>query len=401
MSNQFNDNGNRPSQPTRMDRRRVQAEKETLLKKKHPITKVFALVLVMLTIIGSAYALRLLSQTKNALNTTYSPIAGKKASGEIGKRESFSILLMGADTGGEGRTYKGNSDTMIVATVNPKDKKVQLFSIPRDTFASIEVPKSYKNYDSVTGTNNTVLQKINSAYSMGSEALAISTIKKQLDIPIDYYMRVDFKSLTKIVDSVGGIDVDVPFTFTSAYTGGQTFTKGEMHLNGENALAYSRMRHEDPEGDYGRQKRQRQVIQAILKKLLSTETLANYQKVLNSLSGSLKTDVTYEDMTVLASDYRTAAKNIDSDYLHGYSTRVVYSNFPNGLSVEVPSTEELQRISDKIRKNLGMDIKTLDTPVTRQNTLNEENGFVFGSGSEQTYHIYSTTTERKTYPKFV
>ena len=94
------------------------------------------------------------------------------------------------------------------------------------------------------------------------------------------------EGLQKIVDAVGGVDVNVPFTWTDANTGGQTFKKGKAHLNGELALAYARMRDEDPEGDYGRQKRQQEVINQIVKHLMSVKSLTNYQKVMDSLSSA-------------------------------------------------------------------------------------------------------------------
>lgn len=398
MSNQFNDNSS--TQPTRMDRRRVQTEKKNQIKKKHPLRKIITVFITMILLIGSAYTLRLLTQTKNALNGTYEAIPGKEISKKIANRESFSILLVGADTGGEGRTSRGNSDTMIIATVNPKKNKIQMFSIPRDTLASIKVPSSDSSYDKVTSTDGTVLQKINSAYNMGTEGLTMKTVEKQLNIPIDYYMRVNFASMQKIVDGIGGIDVDVPFTFVSHATGNQKFVKGRRHLNGYMTLIYSRMRHEDPEGDYGRQKRQRQVITAIVKKILSADTLTHYQKVLNSVSGSLKTDITYDDMTVLASDYRSSAKDMESDYVHGYSATIPYANYPSGLSVEIPSTKELQRVSNKIRKNLGLKKETLNSPITEQNELNIQNGFSFESGdSKQIYRIYSNGV--KTLPYYI
>lgn len=96
--------------------------------------------------------------------------------------------------------------------------------------------------------------------------MAINTVTKLVNVPISYYLTINMGALEKVVDAVGGVDVQVPFSFTSSKTGGQHFTKGGMHLNGNMALAYARMRYEDPKGDYGRQQRQQQVIKAILKK---------------------------------------------------------------------------------------------------------------------------------------
>ncbi|MGR3742477.1 LCP family protein [Companilactobacillus sp. DQM5] len=382
MANQFRGEGPRVS---RTETKKREKEKRN---GKNVILRVIGLFFVLTLFVSGAYVLRLLSQTQNALNNTYSPLSSKDVSKKISEKKPFSILLVGADTGGLGRTDRGNSDTLILTTVNPKKNKVKMISIPRDTLAEIEVPQSYQNSET-SQLDGYALQKINSAYSMGGLPLSMKTVEKNLNVPIDYYMMVNFSSLQKIVDGIGGIDVDVPFTFTSPATGGQHFEKGKAHLNGEYALAYSRMRHEDPQGDYGRQKRQRQVIQAIVKKLLSANTLTKYQKILNSVSGSMKTDLTFDDMTTLAQSYRSAGKHMDSDFIQGNSTSVIYEKYPSGLSVEVPSNEELQRVSDEARTSLGMKKETLKTEVMRQNKLNEQNGFVFGSGVDQVYKLYS------------
>ncbi|MDO1604974.1 LCP family protein [Lactobacillus sp. YT155] len=380
MSNQYQND------EPRMSRSQKLQEGKKRRSRKGVIFKVSLLFLTIMLFTVGAYAVRLLSQTQNALGNSYQQVAGKSVSKKISQNKPFSILLIGADTGGMGRTDQGNSDTLILATVNPKKKETKLISIPRDTLTEIKIPTKFASEGSAS-LNGYTIQKVNSAYSMGGLSLAIKTVERQLNVPVDYYMMVNFSSLTKIVNGIGGITVDVPFTFTSRATGGQYFKKGKMFLTGDKALAYARMRHEDPEGDYGRQKRQRQVIEAIIQKLLSANTLTKYQKVLNSISGSMKTDLTFDDMTTLASSYRGAANNMKSDYVHGNSVTLPYSNYPSGLSVEIPSTEELQRVSDMARKQLGLETRTLDTEMTRQNELNEENGFVFGGYGQ--YHIYS------------
>lgn len=384
MANQNNDVP-RYSRVQRNDQLNKIKKKE--LKQTHPFFKTIIMAFVMVLFLASAYGFRLLSQTQNALNSSYEPLEGQTHSSKILRHRPISILLLGADTGGLGRNDQGNSDTLILATINPTTKKAQLVSIPRDTLTEIEVPMD--TAQETIGAGNTVLQKINSAYNMGGENLTISTIEKQLNIPIDYYMRVNFASLQKIVDGVGGIDINVPFSFMDPESGGHQFNKGMMHLNGSQALDYSRMRHKDPEGDYGRQKRQRQVIEAILKKTMSVGTLTHYQDVLNSVSDSMKTDMTFNDMMILAATYRGAANHMKSDYLHGHGTFISYSNFPDGLSVEVPSNKEMQRVSDEIRSNLGYDQEDLTNEIIRQNKLNIARGFNFKDPENQQYTLFN------------
>ncbi|MBL3530586.1 LCP family protein [Companilactobacillus zhachilii] len=351
-------------------------------KIKHPFLKILGLVfLVMLFVMGS-YGFRLYAQTQNSMGKTYKALDGKKISTRIRDQKPVSILLLGVDTTDNGirdteKNYRGNSDTMIVVTVNPKTNKTTMMSIPRDSMSQI-----WKSE-----TNNTKkIQKINSAYNIGNEESSVATTEKFLNIPIDYYVKVDFNSLTQIVNAVGGVDVDVPFSFSYGDTGQKEshFKKGKMHLNGKQALDYSRMRYEDPKGDYGRQLRQRQVITAIIKSAASAKTFTRYQKVLDSISSSMTTNLSFTDMQSMFLNYRGAAANIGSDHVQGYGSMI------NGSSYEVIPTKELQRASSKLRKQLGLSEEELDNEETRLNTLNEDNGFSFKSeNSNQNYTIFT------------
>ena len=351
-------------------------------KIKRPFVKILGLVFLVMIFVMGAYGFRLYAQAQNSLGKTYKAIDGKKVSTRINDKKPISILLLGVDTTDNGvrdteTNYRGNSDTMIVVTVNPKTNKTTMVSVPRDTMAQI-----WKS-----STNNTKkIQKINSAYNIGNEGSAVATTEKLLNIPIDYYVKVDFNSLKQIVNAVGGVDVNVPFSFSYGDTGEKEshFKKGKMHLNGKQALDYSRMRYEDPEGDYGRQKRQRQVITAIIKSAASANTFTHYQKVLNSISSSMTTNLSFSDMQSVFFNYRGAAKNIDSDHVQGYGSMI------EGSSYEVAPTKELRRVSNKLRKQLGLSEEQLNNEETRLNTLNEARGFSFDSGTaNQNYTIFT------------
>ena len=123
-------------------------------------------------------------------------------------------------------------------------KKAQLLSIPRDTYTEIVGMKTY--------------DKINHAYAYGQAKMAINSVEKLFDTNIDFYMEINMSGLMEFVDAVGGIEVTSPLTFTYE---GRSFEEGKTELlDGESALRFARMRYDDPEGDYGRQKRQRIVI---------------------------------------------------------------------------------------------------------------------------------------------
>lgn len=349
---------------------------------KRPFVKILGLVFLVMIFVMGAYGFRLYAQTQSSMGKTYRPLDGKKVSNRINNKKPVSILLLGVDTTDDGvrdaeKDYRGNSDTMIVVTVNPDTNKTTMMSVPRDSMAQIW--KSSSN-------NTRKIQKINSAYNIGNEESAVATTEKFLNIPIDYYVKVDFNSLTQIVNAVGGVDVDVPFSFSYGDTGQKEshFKKGKMHLNGKQALDYSRMRYEDPKGDYGRQLRQRQVITAIIKSAASAKTFTRYQKVLDSISSSMTTNLSFSDMQSMFLNYRGAAKSIGSDHVQGYGSMI------NGSSYEVIPSKELRRASNKLRKQLGLSEEDLDNEETRLNTLNEDNGFSFDSGNQnQNYTIFT------------
>jgi len=377
-----NNNNNNMSRERRQRTRNSALASNNNGKIKRPFLKIIGLVFLVMIFVTGAYGFRLYAQAQNSLGKTYKALDGKKISTRISDKKPISILLLGVDTTDNGvrdteTNYRGNSDTMIVVTVNPKTNKTTMMSVPRDSMSQI-----WKS-----STNNTrKIQKINAAYNVGNEESSVATTEKFLNIPIDYYVKVDFNSLKQIVNAVGGVDVKVPFSFSYGDTGEKEshFTKGKMHLNGKQALDYSRMRYEDPNGDYGRQLRQRQVITAIIKSAASAKTFTHYQKVLDSISSSMTTNLSFGDMQSVFFNYRRAAKNIDSDHVQGYGSMI------NGSSYEVIPTKELKRASNKLRKQLGLSEEELDNEETRLNTLNEDRGFSFKSENQnQNYTIFT------------
>lgn len=365
---------------SRSEHQRMKNEKQPLHRpqhKRHRGLKIGLLIFVLVIFVGAGYGIHLYRQTKNALDKTYSSVDAKKeakTSKLIAASDPLGILLLGTDTGSGGRTEKnGNSDTIIVATVNPKTKKTSLTSIPRDTLAQI------------IGEDSFDFRKINSANNIGGAKMALDSVSKLINVPLTYYVRVNMAGLKQIVNAVGGVDVTVPFDFES---NNSTFTKGKMHLNGRQALDYAQMRYEDPEGDYGRQKRQRAVITSLVKSAMSAGTLANFKDLLEAVSDNMETNFTSEQMIDIFQSYRHAGKKISSDYLHGVSA------YADSASVQIASTSELQRISDAIRHELGLERETVDNATTKENKLNEQNGFIFQNPQvEQEFTVYSQLSD--------
>lgn len=303
----------------------------------HHRVRNFFIWLIAILIVGAggyvAYAWHKLSETSKVIYKTSGAPKLRNASQVISKKKPVSILLLGTDTGALGRSYKGRTDTIMIMTINPKTNKTTIVSLPRDM--KVNLP-DYAKYSPA---------KVNAAYTYGGTKETISTVQKYLNVPIDYYLLVNMGGLEKAIDKVGGVDVKSPLTFTF---NGSSFTKGETtHMSGKTALNFSRMRHEDPQGDYGRQTRQRLVISALLKKSVSYKTVLN-DGFLMAISDEMQTDLTRSDMVGLALNYRAAGKNTKSDHAQGVGEML------GGQSFEVVSATERARVSNELRSNLGL-----------------------------------------------
>jgi cell envelope-related function transcriptional attenuator common domain len=302
-----------------------------LLKRIFRILLVSSVVIVLsLTVIG----IKVFHDIRTTADDTYETVERRSAPTNtrqihLSNQEPMSILLLGIDTGDLGRTEQGRSDTMIVATLNPTTSKSTLVSLPRDTYTNIVGQHTY--------------DKMNHAYAFGGAAMSMDTVEQLLNTPINHYVTINMRGIKELVDAVGGIDVMNTSEFTYEST---TFHEGKQGLTGEQSLKYIRMRYDDPKGDYGRQERQRQVIMAITKKMLSMNGLTSYRSILNVLGENVKTDLTFNDMKTLASGYRSALLNIKSDQMKGEGF------MKDGISYQRIDASELSRVQEELNSEL-------------------------------------------------
>ena len=303
--------------------------------------KIFLIIftIVAVLVIGViGVAVKLYFDVSNSVQETYQSVERDREDRlrendvDLSQQESFSVLLMGIDTGDLGRVEQGRSDTMMVATISPQDNQTTVVSIGRDSYVDI------------VGHGTT--DKINHAYAFGGPAMAMNTVEKFLDIPIDHYVSINMAGLKELVDAVGGIEVDNEITFSQD---GFDFAIGRTSLNGEQALAYSRMRYEDPNGDYGRQERQRKIVEGIVKKVLSLDGITQYQTILNAVEQNMKTDMSFDDMRTLAFNYRSAFQTIKQDQLQGEGF------MQDGISYQRVSDEELARVQKELKAQLNLE----------------------------------------------
>ena len=191
----------------------------------------------------------------------------------------FNVYISGIDTSGR-ISNVSRSDANIIATINTKTHEVLLTSIPRDYYVTLHSKKAKDKltHSGIYGVNET-----------------ITTVEDLLDIDINYYVRVNFTTLIKVVDTLGGVDVYSDYNFSR---GGYSFKKGYNHINGDAALVFSRERYSFSEGDNQRVKNQQHVIEAIIKKALSSAILTKYTSILNSLEGSFQTNINQDEISL-------------------------------------------------------------------------------------------------------
>lgn len=252
----------------------------------------------LLLLFGSGgYVYQKASQTMKEVQVQVPVKASVETEKAVEQKKGLSFLLLGVD---QRKNETGRSDTIIVVTIDPKTNKSQMISIPRDLKTEIIG----------NGSND----KINHAYAFGGPQMALDTVSHLLDIRIDYFAEINLDGFTDLVNAVDGVTVENDINF-SYYE--MQFPKGELSLNGKEALAYARMRYDDPRGDFGRQIRQRQVVQAVADKVTEDFSIRRFNAVLEALGKNVKTNVPFSVARTVATDYRDALRNVETLSLEG------------------------------------------------------------------------------------
>lgn len=266
--------------------------------------------------------------------------------------EPFTIYISGIDVYGDIETVS-RSDVNILMTVNPKTKQVLLTSIPRDFYVQLHGTSGYK--DKLTHAGN---------YGIN---MSIDTIEDLLNIDINYYIRVNFTTLEKLIDAIGGVDVYSEYSFVS-YIDNYKFYQGYNHMNGKQALAFSRERKSLPAGDMDRGKNQEAVIEAIIRKITNKDVIYKYSKILNSMKGTFQTNITDNDITKIIKKeleniggWNITSNNLDGtgsyDYTYSYSSQKLYVTIPNQDSIN-----NAVNLINKVKNDEKLDSSYSDNP---------------------------------------
>lgn len=311
--------------------------------------------------------------------------------------EPFTVLVLGVDS----ESQKGlnpnaafNGDTLMLITFNPNTLSATMFSIPRDMYVPI-------------ACNGNRYNKINSAAAYGTTCV-INTVKNLTDVDIDYFVKVNFKGVVDLVDSLGGIDVDVEkpdFDYDKAHKGlvceqdsqrrfGENLVciePGEnVHLNGEQALAYARCRHLYLLSDIARNKHQQAIMEAVAKKVVNVSNFSDFEHLLDTISNNIATNM---QTNQILSFYQTIKNMLinslkGEDFISIQKTYLEYYSLPVYLPSAGMTTSalgyypgSLKAITKAMKENLNIiPIETIKTIEYDYNEDLEYSSDVIGKG---------------------
>ncbi len=292
----------------------------------------WAILFIIVAIIGW-YLVSLIMAYNNATTGNDSGNEALKQNAQ-GKYNPINVLLLG--------TNANLSDSIIVASIDPETKTVSMLSVPRDLYiddaeyGKLKINEVHSYAESAGGKTK----------GNGAKKLK-EVVSEKLGIPIHYFVRVDFDGFKKIVDSIGGIDITVESTLNDTEypcdndptkSCGFTIKAGQQHMNGTTALKYTRCRKGNCGSDFGRAKRQQEVISAIRTKALSAQVLANPKKVtdlISALGTHILMDFSATEMTQAISVARALGNPTMRTYVFS-EDNLVKGAMVNGKSYQVP-----------------------------------------------------------------
>lgn len=301
-----------------------------------------ALVLIVVPIV---YATLLFKTSQDAFESSQdsknanrqSNLRDKKVNPE---KQPISILFLGIDDN-DGRRKKGQdaehsrSDAMILTTFNQNKHQIRMLSIPRDTISYI--PK-VGYYD-----------KITHAHAYGGPIASMDSVEATMNVPVDYYVRINMKAFVEAVNELGGIYYDVPYDLNEPNTddtGKIKIKKGYQKLNGDEALAVARTRHHD--SDLKRGQRQMELIKILFQKAQEVDSIDKLDNVIQIVGKNAKHNLTNSEIKALAKMYLTNDVKIKTAQLKGKDDML------NGIYYYHPSVESIQKYANLLREDLEL-----------------------------------------------
>ncbi len=288
--------------------------------------------------------------------------------------EPFTVLVMGVDSEGDGLNANAafNGDTLILVTFNPKTLTATMMSFPRDTYVPI-------------ACNHNAYNKINSSAAYGTSCV-IDTIKQLTDVNIDYYAKINFRGFIDLVETLGGVDVDVEQPNYDYYvkvhgegklcesnslrdtTNLVCMDTGWQHLNGEQALAYARNRHGFLESDIARNRHQQQIVEAVSKKVIQLKSFDKFESALDAISKNISTNMSTKQILSFYNVLKDMLGNslngddfvtIHKTYLESYTLPVFMQGSNSYTSALSYYPDSLEAIKKLMKVNLGIEQKEI------------------------------------------
>ncbi len=302
------------------------------------------LLALMLVIVPTIFAFILFNSSKHAFDDSFSHTDERQSKLRDSKvnaaKEPVSILFLGIDDSSSRRengqsTEHSRTDAMILSTLNPDKHQIRLLSIPRDTLSYI--PKV--GY----------FDKITHAHAYGGPESSMDAVETELNVPVDYYVRINMDAFADTVDELGGIEYNVPYDLNEPNTkdkGRIKLKKGKQKLNGDEALAITRTRKQD--SDLKRGERQMEVLKILFRKAQETNSLHKLDDIIEIVGKNSKHNLNYSEIRALATNYLANDVTIKSQQLKGENELL------NGIYYINPDVDDLIETSNLLREDLEL-----------------------------------------------
>ncbi|WP_197730804.1 LCP family protein [Staphylococcus petrasii] len=314
-----------------------------MMKNKSKLFKIVIGILLFLLLVILVIGIVVFSKVKSLNDSVNSPL--KRSHSELRDKPTkdggpMTVVLYGidSDTQREEQNSGQRSDSIVLMSINPKNKKTVMVSIPRDTRTKI------------VGKGST--EKINHAYAYGGPDMAVKSLENLMNVPVDHYISINMDGVKTVVDEIGGVTLPSNATFTTRDAkNSYEFEQGKKYnMNGEEALAYMRSRKEDGAGgDEGRQLRQQQVITAVAKEAFSINSITRLDGIFKAAQDNLRTDLSFIQLNKFRSDYDKAQDNVEKLTINGEN-----KVGDDGLYYFYPDKNSMNEVEKKIKDNLDI-----------------------------------------------
>ncbi|MGA4718529.1 LCP family protein [Fictibacillus nanhaiensis] len=305
------------------------------------------LVIVLASVgYGSYLTYKLANATSNANEDLERGNKSERRETAIDPSEDhFSVLLAGVDDSstrkfGDSDNYQGvRTDALILATFNREDKTVKMVSIPRDS--KVEIPgRDHKD-------------RITHAHSFGGMDLTVETVEELFDVPVDYYVKLNFDAFLEVIDALGGVEINVEKEIKEQNSKDQAgaihLKPGLQELSPEEALAYARTRKLD--SDIYRGDRQKQLVEAIIKKAAEMESIPKYGTLIDTVGDNMSTNFSFGNILALFK-YAKSINEIENLKIEGYD------EMSTGAYYYELDEESVDEVSEKLKEHLEYQVPT-------------------------------------------